>query len=66
MAEHDDTVAQIQQLHEEAAIKDSMILELSEALKEANFKVAQLNGQKKLRDMTIHQLRKHLATQPTA
>lgn len=59
--------AEYHRLNEENLIKDSMLLELSDALKEANFKVAMLNGQKKLRDQRIAQLEQQLnEKEPTA
>lgn len=58
---------ELQQLRDANLIKDSMLKELAAALAEANWKVAMLNGQKKLRDQRIAHLEQQLTKdQPTA
>lgn len=49
---------------ESELIKDSMILEYQHALAEAQYKIAMLNGQAKVKDRYIKQLEEHL-TEPT-
>lgn len=40
-------------LREESVIKDSMILEYKQALTEAHYKIAMLNGQLKLANLNV-------------
>lgn len=53
--------------NESELIKDSMILEYRQALADAQFQVAALNGQAKIKDQRILQLEDQLTTpDPTA
>lgn len=48
-------------------IKDSMLLEYKQALADAHYKIAILNGQSKLKDSRISQLEEQLTEpEPTA
>jgi hypothetical protein len=52
---------------ESELIKDSMILEYQQALSDAQYKIAVLNGQMKLKDRRITQLEEQLTEpEPTA
>ena len=62
----EDLKADNQRLYEDAIIKDSIILEYQQALGQAQFAQARLNGTLKVRERQIAELKQALDPEPTA